>query len=86
MARGVHHEIIYYRYRETIEELSEMFSHFGFPEQLVSNNGPQFVSLEFEKILELNGVQHIRSAPYHPSTNGLAKRFVQSLKNALRAL
>ena len=31
-----------------------------------------------------NGVKHLRSAPYHPSTNGLAERFVQSLKQALK--
>ena len=32
-----------------------------------------------------NGVKHIRSAPYHPASNGLAERFVQSLKTALKA-
>lgn len=70
---------------KTIEKLGEVFSPFGFPEQLVSDNGPQFVSQEFERFLVANGVQHIRSAPYHPSTNGLAERFVQSMKNALKA-
>lgn len=70
---------------KTIEKLGEMFSRFGFPEQLVSDNGTQFTSQEFKTFLEINGVQHIRSAPYHPSTNGAAERFVQSMKHALKA-
>lgn len=70
---------------KTIEKLGEMFSRFGFPEQLVSDNGTQFTSQEFQRFLEINGVQHIRSAPYHPSTNGAAERFVQSMKHALKA-
>nr|XP_020456172.1 uncharacterized protein K02A2.6-like [Monopterus albus] len=70
---------------KTVERLGEMFSRFGFPEQLVSDNGPQFTAPEFEKFLDVNGIQHIRSAPYHPSTNGLAERFIQSMKQALKA-
>ncbi len=38
----------------------------GLPVQLVSNNGPQFISTEFAEFLEGNEVKHIRSAPYHP--------------------
>ena len=57
---------------------------FGLPQQLVSVNGPQFISVEFEKFLKENGVKHVRSAPYHPLTNGLAERFVQSFKQALK--
>ena len=30
-----------------------------------------------------NGVQHVRRAPYHPATNGMAERFVQTFKQAL---
>lgn len=70
---------------KTIERLEEMFSRYGIPEQLVSDNGPQLVSEEMEAFLKMNGIQHIKSAPYHPSTNGLAERFVQTLKHSLKA-
>ena len=49
----------------------------------MSDNGPQFVSAEFTQFLKSNGVKHIKSAPYHPSTNGIAERFVQSFKRAM---
>lgn len=70
---------------KTIEKLGEIFSRFGAPVQLVSDNGPQFVSQEMATFLRANGVQHIRSAPYHPASNGLAERFVQTTKHALKA-
>ncbi|KAJ8333617.1 hypothetical protein SKAU_G00416250 [Synaphobranchus kaupii] len=34
---------------------------------------------------ESNGVKYIRSVPYHPATNGLAERFVQTFKHALKS-
>lgn len=63
-------------------ELSRvLFSQFGIPKVLVTDNGPFFVSEEFEIFLAKNGVKHITSAPYHPAINGLAKRAVkQGLK------
>ena len=69
----------------TIEELRSIFSRNGLPQQLVSDNGPQLVSGEFKAFMEENGIQHIKSAPYHPATNGLAERFVQSMKKALKS-
>ncbi|XP_029115138.1 uncharacterized protein K02A2.6-like [Scleropages formosus] len=71
---------------QTITVLRELFARTGVPEQLVSDNGPQFVSEEFQIFLKNNGIRHVTSAPYHPATNGLVERFVQSLKNALRAM
>ena len=70
---------------KTVECLRSMFCRYGYPEQLVSDNGPQFVSEEFAVFMKLCGVKHIRSAPYHPATNGLAERFVQSMKQSLKA-
>ena len=62
-----------------------MFATYGLPQQLVSDNGPQFVAAEFTQFLKENGVKHVRCSPYHPSSNGLAERFVQSFKQAIKA-
>ena len=71
---------------KTITVLREMFSRYGLPEQLVSDNGPQFVSVEFETFCKSNGIKHLRSPPYHPASNGQAERFVQTLKLRLKTM
>ncbi|XP_075741088.1 uncharacterized protein LOC142788732 [Rhipicephalus microplus] len=68
----------------TIECLRDVFARFGFPETIVSDNGPQFTSEEFKQFVREMGCRHVQTAPYNPSTNGLAERFVQTLKNALK--
>lgn len=69
----------------TVQALRSMFARNGVPETLVSDNGPQFTSVEFGAFLRANGVKHKRSAPFHPATNGQAERFVQTLKRSLKA-
>ncbi len=70
---------------KTIEVLQQLFARYGLPEQLVSDHGPQFVAEEFGTFLKQNGVKHIKFAPYHPSSNGLAERFVRTFKEAMKA-
>ena len=70
---------------KTIVELRKLFSAYGLPEQIVSDNGPQFVAEEFATFLKLNGIRHIRCSPYHPSSNGGAERFIQTFKQAMKA-
>ena len=67
----------------TIEELRSIFATFGLPKQLVSDNGPQFVSVEFKNFVDRNGIKHIHSAFYKPASNGAAERMVQIVKSAL---
>ena len=69
----------------TIQVLRHLFSHYDLPRQLVSDNGPQFVSAEFQQFMQMNGIKHLRSAPYHPATNGQAERFVKTFKYAMKA-
>lgn len=69
----------------TIDALRQIFSQQGLPLELVSDNGPQFTSAEFEEFMKMNGIRHNRSAPFHPSTNGEAERFVRTFKTAMRA-
>ncbi len=61
-----------------------LFAQFGIPEVVVTDNGSCFVSEDFETFLVTNGTKHITSAPYHPSTNGLAERAVQTVKKGLK--
>ena len=56
-----------------------------FPEQIVSDNGPQFTSDEFKWFCKSNGIRHITSAPYHPSTKGAIERAVQTMKKSLKS-
>ena len=69
---------------QTITVMRRVFSQFGIPKQLVSDNGPQFTSAEFVTFCQANGIKHVRTAPYHPASNGLAERFVQSFKVAMK--
>ena len=69
----------------TVIEMQKTFAVHGLPCQIVSDNGPQFTSYHFTDFLKQNGIKHIRSAPYHPATNGEAEHFVQTFKNAMKA-
>ena len=70
---------------KTIEKLQSLFARYGVPSQLVSGNGPQFKSEEFHMLLKRNGIKHLTSAPYHPASNSLAERCVQSFKSAMES-
>ena len=70
---------------KTLNVLREWFAVHGVPEHIVTDNGPQFVADEFNNFTKCNGIKHIRSAPYHPASNGLAERFIKSMKESLKA-
>ncbi|XP_041379456.1 uncharacterized protein LOC121392177 [Gigantopelta aegis] len=72
--------------KHTIQELRLIFARFGLPEIIVTDNGPQFVSKELEEFTSQNGIRHSKVAPYHPRSNGLAERFVQTFKMAMKKM
>ena len=63
---------------QTITALCYIFATHGIPEQLVSDNGPQFISYEFSAFCT-NGVKHIQVSPYHLALNGMGEQMVQML-------
>ena len=71
---------------KTIEKLRSVFATHGLPRQIVTDNGTSFTSDKFQEFVSMNGIKHTFSAPYHPSTNGLAERAVQTFKQGLREI
>jgi hypothetical protein len=67
----------------TINNLDDMFSRWGVPETIVSDNGTQFSSKSFHSYCSRLGIQHKFSPPYHPQSNGQAERFVDTFKRSL---
>ena len=58
----------------------------GLPEEIVTDNGPQFVAGEMKDFLTANGVRLCLSPPYHPASNGEAERAVRTFKEAMRIM
>ncbi|KAL0190948.1 hypothetical protein M9458_013646 [Cirrhinus mrigala] len=71
---------------ETAEQLfHQVFRHFGLPEEIVSDRGPQFTSHVWKAFFKLLGVSVNLSSGYHPQTNGRTGRENQELGRYLRA-
>ena len=70
----------------TIMKLRALFASHGIPDSVVSDNGSPFVSAEMKEFLAANGVKQITSSPYHPASNGLAERAVQTCKAAIKKI
>lgn len=72
--------------KSTIEKLRSVFTIFGLPNQIVSDNGPPFQSIEFEQFCESNGIILTHSPPLHPQSNGEAEVSVRIVKQSLKKL
>ena len=68
----------------TIDVCRNLFSRYGLSNQVVTDNGTQFMSNEFETFCVRNGINHIPSVHYHQSSNGQVERFVQTIKKGLK--
>ena len=72
--------------KATILRLREIFARNGLCDVIVSDNGPTFMSAEFKSFMEVNGIVHVTTAPFTPSSNGLAERAVQSVKRGIEKI
>jgi transposase InsO family protein len=72
--------------QQTVTVLRKLCAQHGVPETIVSDNGTQFTSQDFKEFCKTNAVSHILSPPYHPQSNGWAKRFVDTFKRGLLKL
>lgn len=67
-----------------INFLKDVFAREGSPCELVTDNGVQFVSREFQAFLREYGIKHLKTSLYHPQCNGQVERFNHVLKSCLQ--
>lgn len=59
----------------TIKLLSLVWQNYSFKfQKTISDNGSEFKG-DYDKLLMTLGIQHKRTKPYHPQTNGKIERF-----------
>lgn len=68
---------------KTVHTFRSLFSRYGIPDQIVTTS-PQFIAEEFKQFCIGNGIKCTLIAPYHPSSNGEAEKFVQTFKTVIR--
>jgi hypothetical protein len=68
----------------TSAALDTFFSVHGFCDTLISDGGPPFTSSQFATYVKGRCIRHILSPAYHPRSNGLAERAVQTFKSFLK--
>ena len=67
-----------------IEALRSVFSHYGIPEIVISDNGPQYSSNEFDTFAKKYNFHHVTSSPLFPQSNGQVEQAVQTVKRLLK--
>ncbi|XP_055916132.1 uncharacterized protein K02A2.6-like [Eupeodes corollae] len=70
----------------TIRALQMIFAIEGLPKTIVTDNGTQFTAQVFEEFCHYHSIQHWRTAPFHPASNGQAERFVRTFKEAFKKI
>jgi len=71
---------------EVLRNLNIIFTTFGNPKILVSDQGTAFTSLEFAEFLQSREIKHRLVAVAAPWANGLVERINRFLKASLRKI
>ena len=66
-----------------IQQLKSIFARHGIPEQVMSDNGPQFLLRHSPILPKTYDFTHVTSSPHFPQSNGKAERAVKTMKNLL---
>ena len=69
---------------KVIRHTKSIFARHGIPKEMISDNGPQYSSLEYKKFTEEYGFLHTTSSSKFPQSNGEAERAVKTVKALLK--
>lgn len=77
--------------RPVCDALTEALSRYGAPEQILTDNGKVFTGrlahkpaiVAFDRLCLANGIRHILTAPYSPTTTGKIERLHKTIRKEL---
>ena len=67
-----------------ITACKDAFSRHGIPQEVMSDNGPQYKAFKFTKFAKDWQFSHKTSSPYYPKSNGLAESTVKTVKRLIK--
>ena len=68
------------------EALLDIYSRVGIPEEVLTDQGTQFMSECMQEVSRLLSIKGLTSTPYHPICNGLVERWNETLKSMIKRL
>ena len=89
---GYSRYVVHYELRESMKEADvstiiqrglEKFP--DFKPRIISDNGPQFLARDFKEFIRISGMDHVRTSPYYPQSNGKIERWHKEMKQIVRA-
>ena len=70
--------------KEVSTRLDNLFSLFGYPDEITTDNGPPWDSHDIKEFFTSRGIKHTPSIPYRPRSNGQVERFMPNLSKIIR--
>ena len=69
---------------KVINKLESLFSCFGYPYRIRSDNGSPFQSEAIKEYFTHHDIKHIKVTPRYPQANGMIERFMQVIGKATK--
>lgn len=66
-----------------ITRLKSQFARHGIPDELISDNVPQFSKSQFSNFTRTWDFEHTTNSPHYPQYNGMSERAIQTTKSIL---
>jgi transposase InsO family protein len=65
---------------------NEWLSRYPRPLRCIHDSGSEFISMPFQHVLALNGIQDVPTTVANPQSNAINERLHQTIENALRTI
>lgn len=62
---------------------AKIFSMFGVPNVIISDNGPQFTGQAYRQLMQKYGISHVTSSPHHSQSHGFIERTIRTIKSLM---